>query len=310
MQKKDIEFKCLVCNNEKFNFYKKISSFMKFVPEGLTRNNLVNVNLIKCSSCGLIHDLKTFEGFNYNKLYEKDTIYSKTNYSFENIENKYSKDIVSLISKFSNKNDNILEIGFCTPELLLKLRRIGYKVFGLELDPIAVKKAKKSNINAKKGTLKDTFLDTKFDLIYAIALFEHIENPKDFIGDLYKSLNKNGKIIIQLPNPISLNCLISNYFSKHSWDMFTEPGHVAHYTKKDLNKLFEMANFKLKYYGTSTIRVRGKIPFIPGRSLTIEKKLQNLTLNSKLFMFFYTYFLKIIDFFNLGDTQILIYEKK
>ena len=308
IQKEDIDFKCLCCNSKIFIRYKEINSYMPFVPRGLTRPNNVNVQLIKCSNCGLIHDMKTFLEYDYLSLYTEKKIYSSKEYSTENIKSKYSVDIVDLISNYVSINDKVLEIGFCTPELMLRVKKLTSHIFGLELDPEAVKKAKGKNIDARFGTINEVFKEETFNLIYSIALFEHIENPKNFIRDLDSKLSRQGKIIIQLPNPNSLNATISRLFSKNSWDMFTEPGHVAHYEKKHLDMIFDKYNYNRILYKTSTILVRGKIPFIPGRPKKIEKLVMNLS-NNIFFFWVYKVFIKFIDFFKLGDTQILIYEK-
>ena len=307
-QKEDIDFKCLCCDNKIYKYYKEIKSYMPIVPKGLTRSNNVYVQLIKCSNCGLIHDKKTFLDYDYLSLYTDKNIYSSKDYSIENIKSKYSVDVVDLISKYFIGKDKVLEIGFCTPELMMRVKKLTPHIFGLELDPEAVKKAKQKNIDARFGTIKEVFKEETFNLIYSIALFEHIENPNFFIRDLDSKLSPQGKIIIQLPNPNSLNAIISALFSKNSWDMFTEPGHVAHYEKKHLDMFFDKFNYNRKCYKTSTILVRGKLPFIPGRPLKMEKLIMNLS-NNIFFFRLYKILIKFLDFLKVGDTQILVYEK-
>lgn len=309
MQHKDTKV-CLVCSSTKFRRGENIKSIMHIVPEGITRANEVHVILDRCSGCGLLIDRKYFNGYDYESLYSKDTIYSKSNYDFSNFPKKYSTDPIDVLTPYLNKSITALEIGFCTTELMQRVGKKVKKISGLELDPLAVKKAVELGFDAREGSVKQAFSNMKFDLIYAIALFEHLTSPKEWLNEVHSHLNAGGLVLIQLPNPQSLNALMSKKLSRHSWDMFTEPGHVAHYKKRHLKKLFENSGFQLKRFATSTIRVRGKIPFIPGRWLWLESRIQRATLKSPLMMNLYTLFLLTLDKFKIGDTQILVFEKK
>jgi SAM-dependent methyltransferase len=309
MQHKDTKV-CLVCSSTKFRRGENIKSIMPIVPEGITRANKVHVILDRCSGCGLLIDRKYFNGYDYESLYSKDTIYSKSNYDFSNFPKKYSTDPIDVLAPYLNKSITALEIGFCTTELMQRVGKKVKKISGLELDPLAVKKAVELGFDAREGSVKQAFGNVKFDLIYAIALFEHLTSPKEWLNEVYSHLNAGGLVLIQLPNPQSLNALISRIFSRHSWDMFTEPGHVAHYRKRHLKKLFENSGFRPKRFATSTIRVRGKIPLIPGRPIRLESYIQKITLNSSFAMKIYTGILVVLDILKIGDTQILIFEKK
>lgn len=301
---------CLVCKSTKFQLGYKIDSLMPVVPQGITRANKVNVILDSCSNCGLLVDRKYFQGYDYQSLYSKEKIYSTSNYDFSNFSKKYSTDPIDVLAPFLNDSMTALEIGFCTTELMQRIKGRVKKISGLELDPLAVKKAVRLGFDAREGTLKNAFGNEKFDLVYAIALFEHLTSPSLWLEEVHSSLNKGGLVLIQLPNPQSLNAVLSRNFSKHSWDMFTEPGHVAHYNKRHLKKMFGNYGFRLKQYNTSTIRVRGKFPWIPGRPLGLEKYIQKITLNNSFAMKVYTWFLVFHDVLKIGDTQILLFEKK
>ena len=300
---------CLVCLSNEFQYSHRINSSMPLVPEGLTRSNTVSVILDRCSNCGLLIDRKYFEGYDYESLYSRKTIYSKSNYDFSNFLKKYSTDPIDVLAPYINDSMTALEIGFCTTELMRRIGKKVKKIYGLELDPLAVNKAVELGFDARKGSINEAFGNMKFDLIYAIALFEHLTSPKEWLKEIHSSLNKGGLVLIQLPNPQSLNAFISRNFSRHSWDMFTEPGHVAHYKKQHLKKLFKNSGFRLRKFTTSTIRVRGKFPLIPGRPIPLERHIQKVTLRSPIAMKIYTWFLLAFDFLKFGDTQILVFEK-
>ena len=69
-------------------------------------------------------------------------------------------------------------------------------------------------------------------------------------------------------------------------------------------------SFNIITYKTSTIRIRGKIPFWPTRNPKLESKIIEFTHKSKFLLYIYTHFLKILDIFQLGDTHFIIAKKK
>ena len=42
--------------------------------------------------------------------------------------------------------------------------------------------------------------DNEFDLVYASHILESIENPEEFLKEVYRVLNKNGRVIIKVPH--------------------------------------------------------------------------------------------------------------
>ncbi len=76
----------------------------------------------------------------------------------------------------------ILEVGANTGNQLLCLQQMGFKnLFGIELQPFAVKKAKKrlKNITISTGSVFDiSFPDKYFDLVFTSGVLIHLD-PKD-----------------------------------------------------------------------------------------------------------------------------------
>jgi hypothetical protein len=172
-----------------------------------------------------------------------------------------------------------------------------------------VEKARDLGYKAFCGDVRDREFDLKeYDAIVAIGVLEHIEQPSDFLWRLNSLLSQRGLLLLQLPNPQSLNAWVSQ-LSRHGWDMYCEPGHIFHYKKSNLFQLLYANGFKVVDYTTSTIRIRGKIPFLPMRVATFESQVAGLIHASNLFLQIYTLILSSLDMLKLGDTHVVVAEK-
>tara|TARA_B100000989_G_scaffold297561_1_gene283669 strand:- start:1088 stop:2017 length:930 start_codon:yes stop_codon:yes gene_type:complete len=308
MQKMFIkEFYCPVCKNNNYFTYKKIISNVRSVAEGLTRRKNEKTELYKCKQCNLIFT-ETYFNENILELYSEDNIYSVSDtYNQNELYPLYSNDITKVINKY-NKKSSILEIGCHEGKLLNELKNVGFKnLLGSEIDSNAAKKATKRGF---KVLIEDIFeinkRKYKFDIIISVAVLEHVKNISEWINCCNRLLNQNGTLILQFPNINSLN----RYLSQSNWDMFLETGHIFFPEKKHMNILIEDNDFLLKKYFTSTILIRGKIPFLPGRNNKVEKFIKKLNKKYKLFNLFYLLLIKFLDYFYLGDTVVYVLKKK
>ena len=303
-------FNCPACDSKKISLLYDIKSFIKKIPLGLTRNNRQNTKVYRCNKCGLGVSEGILSQKNFNELYTKDKIYTETNYEFKDKKyQKYTNEIQKIIDIHCQTKGNLLEIGFLDCHLLNNFKNQGWNVEGLELDASAVENAKAKNIKAHNLDLCDpSFTGKNYSLIYAIALFEHIEDPNKFIKTCHSKLKKGGKLILQFPNHRSLNRYVSS-LSKHKWDMYSEPGHVYHYDKTTATKILQKNHFKtLKVY-TSTILIRGKVPILPTRFNFLEELIRSIIFKNKILRLTYNKLISIIDYFKLGDTLIIVAQK-
>lgn len=142
-----------------------------------------------------------------------------------------------------NKNTSILEIGCGTGFNLFSLMKMGYKnAFGIDVSPECITICKKMNFNClliDKSNEEKFYRDckNKFNIVILYDILEHYspEDASDILLQVKTVLNKDGLVIISLPNadhPFS-NTLL-----------FADITHKFIYNEKSLSQLLRNCGFK------------------------------------------------------------------
>ena len=97
----------------------------------------------------------------------------------------------SKFSKYIQKSDSVLDFG-CGGGYLLDSLDCKSK-YGVEINEVAINEARKKFEIFKSS---EDLPEEKFDVIISNQTFQHCENPRKELLNLFKSLKKNGKIII------------------------------------------------------------------------------------------------------------------
>lgn len=131
----------------------------------------------------------------YQQYYSK----SYTNDSTEHINKKWIKIVKSKLPISFDPDKRILDVA-CGISTLGK--EFGSQVYGLDLNPEAVRVAQKNDINAKIGDVekKWDYSDNYFDIVIASHIIEHVVNPDQLILEAKRVLKKGGLFIVATPN--------------------------------------------------------------------------------------------------------------
>jgi 2-polyprenyl-3-methyl-5-hydroxy-6-metoxy-1,4-benzoquinol methylase len=91
----------------------------------------------------------------------------------------------------------------------------------------------------------------KYDLIICAEVIEHLySSPFILLQNFYSLLAKNGVLIIQTPNAVSLKKRLKLLFGKNPYDIPREniknPGHFREYTLKELVAIGNKTGFKVQ----------------------------------------------------------------
>jgi len=135
----------------------------------------------------------------------------------------------------------LIDIGCGTGEALREFRNLGWKTAGTDLSLDACRYARKNhNIDAFHTAGNDLpFPDNSVAVIYMNNSLEHIPEPRTFLAEAQRILQKEGRIVIETPN---FDCRQAHRL-QHLWRGIEIPRHLYHYTSDSLTKLLETAGF-------------------------------------------------------------------
>jgi len=127
----------------------------------------------------------------------------------------------------------ILEIGCGTGILLKEAHPYCRRRAGTEFCGNAAAKASETADEIIVGGLEQVPISSRFDLIIAVNVIEHVYNPKDFLRTASRFLKKNGKIVLVT---LDIDSLWHHLF-RHRWPSFKIPEHILYFNRKSLQYL-------------------------------------------------------------------------
>lgn len=230
------ERNCPSCNNK----------YKKFVCE---KDNL---KIVKCNKCSLIYVSPTFDYEHYLKLY--------SNQSYQNIVRKlgeksheyrkkrFGSERLNILKRhYQKKRCSLLEIGCSTGFFIEQVKKNGWDALGLELNPSAVKFAQDRKLNVINKDFTKMKFKTKFDIICAFDVLEHLYDPLKVVKKVKKVLKKNGLFFLYVPNWQSATRLLIGEENSH----FVWPTHhLTYFTPSTLENFLSRQGFNLVYWET------------------------------------------------------------
>jgi 2-polyprenyl-3-methyl-5-hydroxy-6-metoxy-1,4-benzoquinol methylase len=164
-------------------------------------------------------------------------------------------------SNYISKDDALLDIG-CVPSFFIStMKRMGYNIKGVDIQPEKEKDfLKLRGIEVKKCNIekeKIPFEDNSFNFVFLNEVLEHLyTNPLFAMRNIKRVLKKGGYLILTTPNGYSLK-RIFYFLSGKGWsgDIFTEfskldnygyHGHIREYSSRELKDFLRRNNFEIE----------------------------------------------------------------
>lgn len=152
---------------------------------------------------------------------------------YQNIKKYTLNKKVELINKYPSPQKNLLDIGCGTGEFLINAKNKNWKTIGVELNDNARKKATDKNLDIYKSL--DVLNNQKFDVITLWHVLEHLPDLDKQINKITSLLNKNGTLLIAVPNYKSYD---AQYY-KEFWAAYDTPRHLWHFSQNAIKSIFK-----------------------------------------------------------------------
>lgn len=206
-------------------------------------------NFYECAACGyLIIDPMEIENLG--------DIYPSTYYSYSPdghnwlYDAKFKIDQIKyrkILKRFECRVLRVIDIGGGTGEQLTNLIRSYRGVVGssvvIDLDSNSEQFANSNGHDFVTSRFEEYESTEKSDVILALNILEHVENPLQFLERIQSNLSEDGVAVIQTPNYKSLDFRI---FRGTYWGGFHTPRHFYLFNYESLVKLIESSGLKVE----------------------------------------------------------------
>ena len=252
---------CILCNNNKND------DRIVIEENGFTGR--------KCPHCGLIYISPRPTLSEVGRLYENNCISAKSHIGRSFSKSLHSRYNLSILRHYA-KQGSLLEIGAGAGYFLCEAKKMGFDVYGIELNEIKADFINnKLNIPCETKTLHESFNKKRFDVIYHCNVISHFYDPVSEFYEMNNRLNTNGIIIFETGN---LGDVKEKYFYlfKGEGNNFGYPGHLFFFSEQSIKNLLALAGFEIIGIRRYSILFQLRIIRLLGRIKTIIKSsLQN-----------------------------------
>jgi len=196
-----------------------------------------DVDVYKCENCDtkFLVSSKTLEND-----YEAGFMYSAGNklsvLSIEERLKEFEPDDVRRYNMVCElcTNKKILDFGCGFGGFLTRIKNVAKEAVGVELSEVERSYLTGKGIDCRReiGDFED-----KFDVITLFHVFEHLQEPREWLKEFRKKLNPGGKLVIEVPN--ANDVLLSKYTSERFADFTYWSAHLMLYTTESFENLIK-----------------------------------------------------------------------
>lgn len=205
-----------------------------------TKHSVINgYNLLICSNCLLLQT-----ALSETKLIPiNDDVYTPEYIDGYKKREKYlAKRFIKRIHEIEDikPQGKILDIGIGSGLFIKLLSPNKWHVYGIDINSVLIKNLKLYGFtHLKRARIKDISYPFQFDVITCFDVLEHDKNLNDNIKKIHKLLDKEGLLVVQVPN-------YSGFLPRllgENWDWWSVPDHVFHFSSSVLSNILENENF-------------------------------------------------------------------
>lgn len=200
-----------------------------------------NFTITKCTDCNFQVTSPAPENEDLGNYYQSDNYISHTSKANSLIDRLYllarnytlNWKVRIITRAIENHNDpSILDYGCGTGEFLQKCKTKGWQIEGIEPSQNARFKAQ-LNCNQYIAPSIDEVPTKEFHIISLWHVLEHVPELNQTLSALRQKLHQNGRLIVALPNPNSLD---AQHYHSH-WAAYDVPRHLWHFNQENAERL-------------------------------------------------------------------------
>jgi SAM-dependent methyltransferase len=268
-------------------------------------------DLSRCRQCGLICVDPMLSEWELEKLYPDDyysyqPVVTRKSWLRKLAKHLFRMPIPTHDPEFPTPG-TVLDIGCGSGEYLIKMRKKGWRVFGVEPSRAGAIAGQKEGHEIFHGTLAQAaFPDRFFDYVRANHSLEHMPNPHQVLAEISRILRPNGKLFMGVPNTASLEFRI---FKQYWWHLCA-PVHVYGYSLKTLRSILSQHGFRVTktYFSSNYVSILGSLQIFANRNNRLPADGGWLLKNPLLIPPCHIA-ARLLDVFRAGDTIEVICER-
>lgn len=227
-------------------------------------------SFVRCGKCSLVQRNPRFSEKEIIERYSNKYGQDYLSYELENenvfleLQKLALKDVGFLKLQenilLKNSSAKLLDIGCATGAFLALLQNNGWDVTGVEISPCAEYARENRKLDIKNIPLEEcNFASGIFDVILASHLIEHLNDPRNFLLEVFRILKKDGYFFVTTPNISGFQArLFGSNWRSAIFD------HLYLFSKRTLSKLLKDTGFKIEscrtWGGLAKGLARGSVP--------------------------------------------------
>ncbi|WP_340200307.1 class I SAM-dependent methyltransferase [Ascidiimonas sp. W6] len=240
------QVRCYVCGSHKYDEF--------LIGEEDLTGKEGEFLYVKCQDCSLVYQNPRIGIDGIKEYYDGEYIAHRKKKDwglltplYEWAMNKHDRDKSKIVKKFVplSSKTNTLDVGCAVGTFLLHI----HKEYGCAISGVDFKGGFDfpdfEKIDFHEGLFYDQdFKGNSFDLITMWHFLEHCYDPNLSLQKAHKVLEKDGRLIIEVPR---LDSFTFKLF-KNKWPGVQAPQHTAMYDKKSLIRLLQQNGFEIEAY--------------------------------------------------------------
>lgn len=213
---------CPVCKNDKWEDFLKTSTNKVMTSDQRIRKGNLHKSL--CKKCGTVCNSIPLPTEKISKLYKKNydlNVNEGEEHYFFTSSGPIARSEVYVnwvLPYFPENYKTLLEVGCGAGNVLQRLVALEplKKMSGIEGSSKACNLAREKGLSVQQGLILNSRVKLPYsDVILAIGVMEHLEDPSKFLLNVLPFLNDEGRIIFCIP--IQNYCGYDVFFADHIW---------------------------------------------------------------------------------------------